>query len=587
MSEPWQILMVDDDEDIHNVSKLALKHCEWRNKKFNLTSAYSAAEAKKYLDSHPPAYFQVALIDVVMETDNAGLELCEYVRATCSNSLRIILRTGQPGVAPKESVLANYDIDYYLAKSEATPERLYAIVRACLRSSQDISTLMAFGRQLQSFTRALQSVTSLDDLLVFMTEGLGFLELKHGATILFFYDLSKENAVAKSSINRIIKADPLKIMEALRKASGDAQNPGNVRPGPEFGLVENLYLLPFKVQLEADIRGKQKGAKNEDITGGICVQFEAENNSPKSVMDFVGDARLFIENWRIAYSTLILQQRLARERMLREQMFFERLQSIATMVTGVAHELNTPLGVANTAGSMVTSLGSRLVNEELDSETKKQIAGDMLETCDLLSRNLARAQQLIGSFKQLSASQLSDRRMECDVTMVIKDCTQTMAPALRKQSVQAQIQAPDKPLLWDGYPGHLTQVLVNFFQNALRYAYPESGGKIDIRIAPEPGEDGKQHVKIEFEDYGAGVPESIQPRLFEPFVTSGRAKGGTGLGLAITHNIVTNLLGGTISCDSKIGKGTKFTMVLPPSAPKEQTGAATLATPSKEHSLNA
>ncbi|WP_437899476.1 response regulator [Sorangium sp. So ce124] len=176
MSTGWNILVVDDEEDVHTVTRIALRRRLWRQRPFHVTSARSAAQALETLRSPGCPSFNVALIDVVMETPTAGLELCRHIRASCPSSLRIVLRTGQPGSGFEGSVLDEYDIDYYLSKPEVTAEKLFAVIRACLRSSQDISTLMAFGRQLRNFTRALQSVTSVRDLLVFMDEALGFLE---------------------------------------------------------------------------------------------------------------------------------------------------------------------------------------------------------------------------------------------------------------------------------------------------------------------------------------------------------------------------------------------------------------------------
>src|SRR2546423_9437788 len=112
----WRVLIVDDEADIHAVTDLALKFKKWRNKRFELVRAFSAAEAKDILNK-PDSNFQVAMIDVVMETDDAGLRLCEYIRETQPRSLRIILRTGQANVAPEERVLNEYDIDHYLPKS--------------------------------------------------------------------------------------------------------------------------------------------------------------------------------------------------------------------------------------------------------------------------------------------------------------------------------------------------------------------------------------------------------------------------------------------------------------------------------------
>src|SRR5260221_13737668 len=108
--DAWRILVVDDEEDVHAVTGLALKRRTWKGKSVTLKGARSAAEAKKLLASEEP--FHVALVDVVMESDRAGLELCEHIRNTQPRSTRIILRTGQPGVAPEEQVLNDFDIDY-------------------------------------------------------------------------------------------------------------------------------------------------------------------------------------------------------------------------------------------------------------------------------------------------------------------------------------------------------------------------------------------------------------------------------------------------------------------------------------------
>jgi signal transduction histidine kinase/CheY-like chemotaxis protein len=568
MNESWNILVVDDEPDVHQITKLALKHKTWRKRKFALTSANSATEARKVLQAQPPSYFHVALIDVVMETDSAGLELCRYVRASHPSSLRIILRTGQPGVAPEETVLNDYDIDFYLSKSEATPDKLQTVIRSCLRSSQDISTLFAFGRQLQSFTRALQSVSSLEDLLVFMREGLGFLELKHSASTAFFFDI-RQMSDASLRGGREVQSDLKKVFGAVHSIHEAKRPLDRAYAGPELQLPVNSFIIPFEARTE----GSDSNAEATIGPGGLYVELNPEVFSDKTTLDFCADANLFIENWKIAYSTLRLQERLARERMLREQMYFERLQSIATMVAGVAHEMNTPLGVANTANTMITSLAERLVAPDTPPEMKKEVVVDLNDSCELLGKNLYRAQSLVKSFKQLSGSQLADVRTECNLVEVIADCVRTMSPQLRKQNVEVLVRAEPAPELeWDGYPGHLSQVIMNLVQNVLRYAYPgDKGGKVDIRVEREST--SPERLRIEFQDYGAGVAPEIKPRMFEPFVTSGRKHGGTGLGLAITHNIVTNLLGGTIEVVSEVGKGALFSIRLPLSAPEQKQAA--------------
>ncbi len=142
MAEPWSILVVDDEQDVHAVTTLALKRRVWRGREFHLQHAHSAAEARDILKSYGHR-FHVAIVDVVMESDDAGLELCRYIRANFAATIRIILRTGQPGVAPEEQILETYDIDHYLAKSEATDSRLFSLIRSCLKTFEDVTALEA------------------------------------------------------------------------------------------------------------------------------------------------------------------------------------------------------------------------------------------------------------------------------------------------------------------------------------------------------------------------------------------------------------------------------------------------------------
>lgn len=563
----WQILLVDDEEDVHTITALVLKQKRWRNRRFKLTSAYSKKEAIEILKKKSD--FHVAVLDVVMETDNAGLDLCDFIRRNSPNSMRIILRTGQPGLAPEEKVLNDFDIDYYLAKSDATPGKLYNIIRACIRSSQDISTLLAYGKQLQSFTKTLQSITSVRDLVVFMHEALAFLELKHYSTTIFNYDLSqREDSFIMDELDPESPLDLDKVGDGMDLAHQKKFTLLEAHSAKDLGLTETSFVIPFETHEETQ-------DEEEDIPpvlGSLMFDMSPEYVSEKATQDFLADATLFIENWCIAYATLRLRERLAREQLLRDQMYYERMESIATMVTGVAHELNTPLGVARTANSMVTELTQNLLqNPPEDDEEREELQDDLEDACNLMTKNLERAQRLIQSFKKLSASQLSDEQMESDLVLIIKDCLETMRPDLKKKTIVSTVHTDDDTKFpWNGYPGHLSQVIINLIQNTIRYAYDDShtSPKIDVFLKEFKQRDG---YRIEFVDYGKGVARHILPRLFDAFVTSGRNKGGTGLGLAIVHNIVVNLLGGSISCESELGEGTKFLIDLPKIVDVEET----------------
>lgn len=219
----WRILVVDDDPDVHDITKLALKNLTWRKRQFEITSAHSAGEARELLAKNE-TLFHVAIVDVVMETDDAGLELCKYVRSTFGLSIRLILRTGQPGIAPEEWVLENFDIDDYLSKSEATAARLFSAIRVCLRASQDISEIEASNRTLsvanaeltRHQTLAKELVSKLND-----QEKAALIQMVDGTASPGSHDKTEILAVAARELERSTKSSDFRTqMESTLSRKG-------------------------------------------------------------------------------------------------------------------------------------------------------------------------------------------------------------------------------------------------------------------------------------------------------------------------------------------------------------------------------
>jgi CheY-like chemotaxis protein len=153
----WKLLIVDDDPSIHNVTRLALEDFAYNDKKLEIINAYSATEAKEVLLTHPE--IAVILLDVVMEHDQAGLELVKYIREELHNPfVRIILRTGQPGQAPEREVILNYDINDYKEKTELTAKKLFTSLVAALRTYND---LMIINRYRLGLEKVIDSTASL------------------------------------------------------------------------------------------------------------------------------------------------------------------------------------------------------------------------------------------------------------------------------------------------------------------------------------------------------------------------------------------------------------------------------------------
>lgn len=144
----WKVLIVDDDEDIHNVTRLALDDFNYKNKKIEFIDTYSGKETEKILQEHPD--IAIILLDVVMESTHAGLELVKYIRENIGNKLsRIILRTGQAGQAPEKEVIHSYEINDYKTKTELTANKLFTVILSSLRSYEALLELEAYSKSLE------------------------------------------------------------------------------------------------------------------------------------------------------------------------------------------------------------------------------------------------------------------------------------------------------------------------------------------------------------------------------------------------------------------------------------------------------
>ena len=166
-SSPWKILVVDDEEGVHQVTTLALKNFTFDNKNLQLLHAYSAAQALEYLIEHPD--IAIVLLDVVMESEHAGLKLVKKIREDLNNkTTRIVLRTGQPGQAPEREVIQNYDINGYKTKTELTANKLFTLMYATLRSYRDIITLERSRKGLEKLIVASRGISSRGALAEFI-----------------------------------------------------------------------------------------------------------------------------------------------------------------------------------------------------------------------------------------------------------------------------------------------------------------------------------------------------------------------------------------------------------------------------------
>jgi len=177
--EPWIVVVADDEEDIHAVTEMALRGFVYDGRPLRLVHAYSGAQAVEAVAAHPRV--AAILLDVVMENEKAGLDAVVAIRETVGNdNVRIVLRTGQPGVAPEATVITQYQIDYYVEKTEITARRLYALMHTCLRTFSLIEAISANRRSLEEMLDATASLFRLQSFNQFTCAVLAQLQALYG-----------------------------------------------------------------------------------------------------------------------------------------------------------------------------------------------------------------------------------------------------------------------------------------------------------------------------------------------------------------------------------------------------------------------
>ena len=244
----------------------------------------------------------------------------------------------------------------------------------------------------------------------------------------------------------------------------------------------------------------------------------------------------------------------------------EKLASLGSLVAGVAHELNTPIGTCVTVISTVTDKCAelrKLVDAGIRRSQLEAILGEIELSGTLAQRNLQRAARLIHDFKQIAVDQTSSRRRKFELHELLRETMLTLGLRHKHAPVTIESKVPTG-IEMDSYPGAIEQVLANLIENALTHgAQGRSTCAIDISAAQ-----GESHVMLTVADNGNGIPPENLPKIFDPFFTTRMGQGGSGLGLSIVYGLVTGMLGGHITVDSPPGGGTRFVLELPWSAPE-------------------
>jgi PAS domain S-box-containing protein len=247
----------------------------------------------------------------------------------------------------------------------------------------------------------------------------------------------------------------------------------------------------------------------------------------------------------------------------------EKLAALGRIVAGVAHELNTPIGNSLLSATTLVHQTQKL-QTQIDTGLRRSYLDAYMSNAQdavtILLRNLQRAAELIGSFKQVAVDQTSSQRRSFDLKSVVDEVLLSYRAMLRAAHIEATVDVPDGIRL-DSYPGPLGQVIGNLLTNAAIHGYQGASAGGAVSVVAQRLDD--QRVVLTVSDAGQGIAGEDLGRIFDPFFTTRLGQGGSGLGLNIVHNIVTGPLGGRIEVQSEPGCGTRFSITLPLQAPKD------------------
>lgn len=232
----------------------------------------------------------------------------------------------------------------------------------------------------------------------------------------------------------------------------------------------------------------------------------------------------------------------------------EKLAALGSLVAGVAHEINTPLGVGVTAASHLHDEAERLAaivtKGEVSAADLRRFSEHTKEGAEIVLRNLKRADVLVKSFKQVAVEQSSEDVRSVNLDQCISDIVITLGPSLRHGAHRVEVDCPPR-LEMRTSPGALYQIITNLIVNSVTHGFaPDKPGRIHIALSENGGE-----VQLDYRDDGRGMSEEVRAHVFDPFFTTRRGQGGSGLGMHIVYNLVAQALKGKIALHTAPGEG--------------------------------
>jgi signal transduction histidine kinase len=553
----WKIAVIDDDPAVHNGTRFALSDYSLNGQGLEILSAYSAAEGHELMRQHPD--MAAVLLDVIMETDDAGLQLVESIRKELKNeTVRIILRTGQPGQAPERRVIVDYDINDYKAKTELTADKLFTSLTAALRSYQQLQRMVETRRGLEIIIDAastLYDFKSMQRLAEGVLTQIASLLNVDCAGILVLREVGNADEsflvlAGSGCYSRFIgDAASENLAPELRQLVGEAFR----RRHHEFMPQRSVLYLQTGSGREVVVL--LEAAKELSDTDRALVEIFASRLSIAFdnviLYEQLQEANVRLED-RVAKRTRDLTS--ANRRLASQWARLQRANAFKNEILGtVAHDLKNPLGVILGRTEMLSDM---LQHAASPVESMRQQIGHIRSA----TKRLTEMVDTLVADAMADALDITVRRELIDLASLVNEVTEANRPlAERKQQIISVLVPTEHPALVDS--DRMRETMDNLLSNAIKYS--PIGGRIEVEVGRD---DGTTIIRVK--DEGAGLSPEDLTRLFGRFQRlSAKPTGGessTGLGLSIVKRIV-ELHGGSIAAESPgPGLGTTFMVTLPP-----------------------
>ncbi|NOX35797.1 MAG: response regulator [Deltaproteobacteria bacterium] len=524
----WKILIIDDEPCAHDITELVLKDFHFKQKPLSLLHAYSAKEARIILETHEDVV--LILLDIILETETAGLELIHWIRKHLKNKIsQIVIRTGKPENFSEQDMIEAYDVNDYIVKTDVTAQRLKTLITGSIRTFVD---KLELKKELNVRKLIEQSLKEKEILLKDIIENIGDILWEINVDMKYVYISEKAENITGFS----------KSEQKKRRFSSDMTLESKKNSWPE---IQKKIMQEKKFSNIEISRTTKNGDIQYYLTSG--KPFFNEKNELKGYRG--ADINI----------TDLKNSELEKEKLIGQLRHAQRLEAMGTLAGGIAHDFNNILGgILGYAQLLQFELSD---NQNCLSYTRQIVTG-----CN-------RAKNLI--FQILDFSRQSENLIPQNIANPIEIVEETLKllRASFPSSIKLHSNIDKNTGCIKADPSQIHQAVMNLCTNA-RQAIKSGIGHVTIIVrqiifsSDNPIENLKtdlpfgEYICISVEDTGEGIETDTLDKIFNPYFTTKDRGDGTGLGLSVVHGIVTRF-SGAVTTRTRPGEGTVFALYFP------------------------